>query len=223
MNLVTCRRRAQGSIETAGPGATVRLHRCHVPGTESPTIDDGAPLAYDDVPPKETDRGRWLVGSYRRARTDLILRREGDEMGLTTAVVLLAALTAGNDLAPHSKLDVLIIVWTATIGLTLVNWFAQLVTARITSGSWSTSAPREALLSQMFMSTVVAVTATLFVVVLPAKYDRLGARLAAALFIGALVAIETRRSGLPRPRRVALSVGLTLVGVTVATVKWFIS
>ncbi len=144
-------------------------------------------------------------------------------MGLTTAVVLLAALTAGNDLAPHSKLDVLIIVWTATIGLTLVNWFAQLVTARITSGSWSTSAPREALLSQMFMSTVVAITATLFVVVLPAKYDRLGARLAAAFFIGALVAIETRRSGLPRPRRVVLSVGLTLVGVTVATVKWFIS
>lgn len=213
----------QGSIETAGTGATVRLRRYHVPGTESPTIDDGAPLAYDDVPPKQADSGRGLVGSYRRARTDLILRREGDEMGLTTAVVLLAALTAGNDLAPHSKLDVLIIVWTATIGLTLVNWFAQLVTARITSGSWSTSAPREALLSQMFMSTVVAITATLFVVVLPAKYDRLGARLAAALFIGALVAIETRRSGLPRPRRVALSVGLTLVGVTVATVKWFIS
>lgn len=144
-------------------------------------------------------------------------------MGLTTAVVLLAALTAGNDLAPHSKLDVLIVVWTATIGLTLVSWFAQLVTARITSGSWSTSSPHEALLSQMFMSTVVAVTATVFVVVVPAKYDRLGARLAAALFIGALVAIETRRSGLATSRRVVLSVGLTLVGVTVATVKWFIS
>ena len=186
-----------------------------------PEIDSGAPL--DGGGPAVIDEEVGVIKAYRRARSDRTLRRESDVMGLTAAVVLIAALSTGNDLTPHSKLDVLIVVWGTTIGLALVHWFAQLVAARLVSDPSTRYSPRELLISQTAMAVVVAVAATAFVVVLPSKFDRLGARVAAALFIGVLAALETRVSGLPTSRRFVLSAGLSAAGVTVAMIKWYLS
>lgn len=186
-------------------------------------IDDGLPLGTEDAEQVATAGEAATTTVYERVRSSITLRRDSDAMGLTAAVVLLAALSAGNDFEPHSKLDVLVVVWSATIGLAAVHWFAMLVAARLVSDPEERYSPLELLISQTVMAVVVATTATVFVVVLPGRLDRLGARLAAALFIGLLTAFETRRSGMSAARRVLLCGGLTVAGFAVATAKWYLS
>lgn len=54
--------------------------------------------------------GQWMA-VWHRAGNLPAARRDADMMALTACLVLLAALTAGNDHEPHSKLAVLSIVW----------------------------------------------------------------------------------------------------------------
>ncbi|HET8929499.1 MAG TPA: hypothetical protein VFN21_02460 [Acidimicrobiales bacterium] len=143
-------------------------------------------------------------------------------MGLTVSLALLVALTAGSDTAPHSKLDVLIVVWGTTIGLALSHWFALFVSTRLTAEPDETTSALELLISQTAMAAVVAATATIPVLVLSNAFDRLGARLTAALFMGVLVAMETRRSRLSATHRLLICGAVTLIGLAVAAAKWYI-
>jgi hypothetical protein len=143
-------------------------------------------------------------------------------MGLTVAIVLLASLTAGDDLAPHSKLDVLAIVWGTTVGLAITHWFALLVGTRLVRDPALRHSPVELLISQTVMAVVVAVSATLAVIVLSGDLDRLGARVTAALFIGVLVGGESRASGTPGLRAALLGAGAMALALTIAAAKWFL-
>jgi hypothetical protein len=162
------------------------------------------------------------VRAYRRARSERTLRREADMMGLTVAVALLAALTAGDDLAPHSKLDVLAIVWGTTLGLALTHWFALLVSARLVRDPNLQYSPLELLISQTGMAVVVAVFASFVVLLVSGEIDRLGARVTAAVFIGLLVGLESKVGGSPASRALLLSAAAMVAALTIATVKWFI-
>ena len=159
----------------------------------------------------------------RRSRADQTLRREGDVMGLTTAVALLVALSAGDDSAPHGKLELLAIVWGTTVGLALAHAFAVLVSVRLVRDTTATYRPLELLMSQVAMASLVAVSASVVVMVMSTSLDRLGARITAGVFIGGLVGFESRTGGASRGRAVLLGVGVTLIAVAVATTKWFIS
>jgi hypothetical protein len=143
-------------------------------------------------------------------------------MGLTVAIALLAALSAGDDLAAHSKFDVLAVVWGTTIGLALTHWFAILVSARLVKDPDLRYSPLELLFSQTMMAMIVAVCATAVVAVLSGDFDRLGARVTAALFIGVLVGLESRRGGSSGVRALLLGGGAVVAGATIAATKWFI-
>lgn len=145
-------------------------------------------------------------------------------MGLTVAVALLAALSAGDDFVSHSKLDVLWVVWGTTIGLAITHWFALLVSSRLVDDETGNRyRPLELLLSQTSMAAIIALSATLVVVVLAPDFDRLGARITAALFIGVLVVVEGRAAGRPTGQTVALGAAVMLLGIVISLLKWFAS
>lgn len=143
-------------------------------------------------------------------------------MGLTVSLTLLVALSAGSDTEPHSKLDVLLVVWGTTVGIAVSYWFALLVSTWLTPDAEPGRSPLELLVAQTTAAVLVAVSATIPVLLLSVRFDRLGARLVAALSMGALVAIETRRGNWPLRRRLILCGGVVVVGVVIATLKWWI-
>ena len=161
-------------------------------------------------------------GIVWRVWTQPVLRREADMMGLTVALALLAALTAGSDHDPHGKLDVLFVVWGTTVGLGLAHWFALTLSVRLVTAAEVTYTPIQMLWAQLAMALVLAVAASTVVLVVPHEVDRLGARAAAALFIGVLVGTERRLAGAPWTRALGWAAGAVAVAMTIATVKWFI-
>lgn len=142
-------------------------------------------------------------------------------MGFTVCIALLAALTAGSDDSPHSKLDVLAIVWGTTVGLAITHWFALILSVRLVKDPTFVYKPREMLYAQTAMALLVATTASAIVLVVSTDVDRLGARLTAALFLAVLVGIESRAGGTSRRRAVGMAAGALTVGTTIAFAKQF--
>ena len=190
----------------------------------SETDDEGLRESADAPSGHNETAGRGgLIEAYRHSRSDQLLRRDSDVMGLTVCVALLVALTAGNDFTPHSKTEVLAVVWGTTVGLALTHWFAMVAASRLVSSREMPVHPLASLISQTLMAVTVAAFATAAVMLLSARYDRLGARIVAALFMAGLVLFETRRSGLSTVRTITLSLGTAAAGISVALAKWFIS
>ena len=72
------------------------------------------------------------------------------------------------------------------------------------------------------MGSLLAAVATVVVALLPDDFERLGARIAAALFIGVIVGVESRAGG-STIRRASLHGLLALsAAVAIASFKWFI-
>ncbi len=144
-------------------------------------------------------------------------------MAFTVCIALLAALTYGNDHGAHSQLDVLVIVWGTTFGLALTHWFALTLSVRLVDDPNFKYSPFEMLFAQSGMALLVAVVASITVLALTDDFDRLGARLTAALFLGALVGVESRARGLSWQRTLSyVSVALA-IGVAIAATKWLVS
>jgi hypothetical protein len=169
------------------------------------------------------DDGPWLVRMVRRTRSDRGLRREAEMMGLYVSLTLMAVLLTGNDLEDHTKLDVLLLVWSTTIGLAIAHWFALVLSVRLVRDPDVHHSAGEMLLSQLLMSVLLAVSASVVVLVLPDRLDRLGARLTAASFIGVIVYVESRVSGRPARQSVLLGLGVLAIAYTIAFVKWYLS
>ena len=144
-------------------------------------------------------------------------------MGFYVAVALIAALTAGSDGAEHTQLDVLGIVWGTTVGLALAHWFAMILSARVVHDPDLHHTPTEMLYSQLVMAVGVALVATVVVAVLSDDLERLGARITAAMFIAGLVGFEARTGGARRSRAAAYGLIALTIGLTIATLKWFVS
>ena len=159
----------------------------------------------------------------QQTRRDRTLRREADMMAFTICIALLAALSYGRDNAPHTQLDVLVIVWGTTFGLALTHWFALTLSVRLVQDPSFRYSPSEMLVVQTMMAVLVATTATVAVLVVSEDFERLGARITAALFLGLLVGIESRASGSSRRRALGFMVAALCIGVSVAAAKWFIS
>ncbi len=144
-------------------------------------------------------------------------------MGFYLCLALLAALSAGSDGAPHTRLDVLKIVWATTVGLALAHWFAVSLSARLVHDPDLHHTSGEIFGAQTVMAVMVALVATGAVLVSPIDLERLAARATAALFIGVLVGVESR-AGAASARRSLMNGLLALAGgLLIAITKWYIS
>lgn len=150
------------------------------------------------------------------------MRREVDVMGLTVCLALLGALTAGNDHEPHSKFDLVVIVWVTTVGLVLTHAFALMLAVRLVSDPTYTIKPFLLLAVQLAMATLIAFTTTLVALTASTDFDRLGARVTAAVFLGLLVGVELRASGARPARSLGWGLGSMAAAVALATAKWVV-
>ncbi len=143
-------------------------------------------------------------------------------MAFTVCIALLAALSAGSDHEPHSRFDVLIVVWGTTLGLALTHWFALTLSVRLVDDPTFRYSPVEMLGAQVLMALLIAIVASSVVLMLSTDFDRLGARITAAVFLGGLVTAESRVGGASNARAAAYGIGALAVAMTIATVKWFV-
>ncbi|MDN5765959.1 MAG: hypothetical protein L0H96_10040 [Humibacillus sp.] len=150
------------------------------------------------------------------------MRREVDMMGLTVCLALLVSLVAGNDHEAHSKFDLIVIVWATTVGLVLTHSFALALSVRLVKDPAFVIHPGLLLLMQLAMATVVAVVTSAVVLLTSSEFDRLGARMSAAVFLGLLVGAEVRTGGSSWPRSLGWGLGAIGAALALATGKWFI-
>jgi hypothetical protein len=159
----------------------------------------------------------------KRVRQDRTLRREADMMGITVCIVLLAALTAGSDSDPHSRLDVLAIVWATTFALALTHWFAVALSMTLVNDPTFKYTRSELLVTQLGIALIVAVAASIVVLVVPQSYDRFGARMTAAVCLGVLVGTETRGGGRSVRQAVVYAAIALVIAGSIAYVKMIVS
>ena len=148
------------------------------------------------------------------------VRREVDVMGLTVCLALLGALMAGNDHEPHSKFDLVVIIWVTTVGLVLTHAFALMLAVRLVRDPTYTIKPFVLLVVQLGMAALIAITATVVALLASSDYDRLGARVSAAVFLGVLVGAELRAGGSSPARATGWGLGSMAAAVALATAKW---
>ncbi|MFZ4811841.1 MAG: hypothetical protein ACOYL9_10885 [Ilumatobacteraceae bacterium] len=164
-----------------------------------------------------------LFDVARRIRHDKTLRREADMMGLTVCIVLLAALSTGSDKDPHSRLDVLAIVWATTFALALTHWFALALSLTLVRDPNVRHTRFELLVAQLGMAVIVAVAASIVVLLVSKTYDRFGARMTAAVWLCVLVGTEARNGGRSTRTAVGFAAVALVIGFTIAYLKLILS
>jgi signal transduction histidine kinase len=165
---------------------------------------------------------QWMAGWHRTGDVPAA-RRDADMMALTVCLVLLAALTAGNDHEPHSKWDVLSIVWATTVGLVLTHCFALLLAARLVRDPAYTVDLETLLGIQLTIALVIALATTVVVLAATRDFDRFGARASAAVFLGLIVGAEGRPGGSSRSVSALWGVFAAATGLIIAAVKWVVT
>ena len=165
---------------------------------------------------------QWMAGWHRTGDVPAA-RRDADMMALTVCLVLLAALTAGNDHEPHSKWDVLSIVWATTVGLVLTHCFALLLAARLVRDPAYTVDLGTVLAIQLAIALVIALATTVVVLTAEGDFDRFGARASAAVFLGLIVGAESRRGGSSRTLAALWGVVAAATGLIIAAAKWVVT
>lgn len=144
-------------------------------------------------------------------------------MGITVCIVLLAALTAGSDSDPHSRLDVLAIVWATTFALALTHWFAVSLSMTLVNDPSVRYTRFELLVAQLGIAVIVAIAASIVVVLVSRTYDRFGARMTAAVCLGVLVGTEARGGGRSVKQAVAYAAVALVIAASIAYVKLIVS
>ena len=165
---------------------------------------------------------QWMAVWHRTGDVPAA-RRDADMMALTVCLVLLAALTAGNDHEPHSKWDVLSIVWATTVGLVLTHCFALLLAARLVRDPAYTVDLGTVLAIQLAIALVIALATTVVVLTAEGDFDRFGARASAAVFLGLIVGAESRRGGSSGSLAALWGVVAAATGPIIAAAKWVVT
>ena len=165
---------------------------------------------------------QWMAVWHRTGDVPAA-RRDADMMALTVCLVLLAALTAGNDHEPHSKWDVLSIVRATTVGLVLTHCFALLLAARLVRDPAYTVDLGTVLAIQLAIALVIALATTVVVLTAEGDFDRFGARASAAVFLGLIVGAESRRGGSSRSLAALWGVVAAATGLIIAAAKWVVT
>lgn len=135
-------------------------------------------------------------------------------MAFYLGLTLLVALNVTPDEAPPPLPELLLIIWGTTVGLAVAHWFSLSLAAHVVRDPNPHHTPGELLFSQVAMAVVLALVTSVVVVLAPTRNEVVTARIAIALFIGALVTSEARSNG--SALRHAVGVGLAALGIALA-------
>ena len=139
------------------------------------------------------------------------LRREALTMLLYVCITLLGALAVTDTGSTRGR--VLGIVWGTTVGLALVHWVTFTLAARLADPTANEEGNRRLLGAQLSGAAVVAVVATIAVLLLPAEHELQGTRYAVAGLVAAAAFGHARDHGSGRVR--ALVIGLVALALAV--------
>lgn len=146
------------------------------------------------------------------------LWKEASTMALYVAICLFAALTVTS----HHEIEELSpfkVVWGTTIGLALAHWFAFRLSARLVAAGRVHRRDVEVTVAQLVGALVVAVLATIPVLLFDDSNELDATRFVVAGFV-AVVGFEVARAGgAPRWRAAIYGAATLVVGITIATLK----
>lgn len=145
--------------------------------------------------------------------------KEATVMALYVAVCLLAALTAIAENANDGHVRALGVIWGTTVGLALAHAFAFRLSARLVSKGRLRREDAELVVAQLAGAALVAIVATVPVLVFPPTAELDVARLALALFIGLVAFTIARQAGASRGRSLSYTAIVLVLAVAIAVVK----
>lgn len=147
------------------------------------------------------------------------LLREASTMALYVSVTLLATLIALDERADHGQVRALAVVWGTTLGLALTHWFAFRLSAQLVGHGRVSGRDTAVSAAQLVGAAVVAVLATIPVVLLPTTAENDTVRALLATLIGGFGFAVARSSGASRRRAGGYAVGVLVLAMTVAVAK----
>jgi hypothetical protein len=147
------------------------------------------------------------------------LRKEGYTMALYVAICLLAALAVVAEHEVDHTGTVFKVIWGTTIGLAVAHWFAFRLSSRLVAAGAVRRHDAEAALAQFIGALVVAVLATVPVLVLGASSELDAVRLILAAFIALVGFAVARASGASVLRSTIYGVATLVVAAAIAIVK----
>ena len=140
-------------------------------------------------------------------------------MALYVAICLLAALTVASRSELAHQETVIKIVWGTTLGLALAHWFAFRLSSRLVAGGSVRGSDVEVASAQVIGSLVVAVLATVPVVIFDADAELDAARWVLAGFIAAVGYLVARSSGASIARSMLYASSTAVFALAVVLVK----
>jgi hypothetical protein len=158
------------------------------------------------------------VGEAHGHRFEVVeLRKEAYTMALYVAICLLAALLATPETSAHTH--VIRIVWGVTVGLALAHWFAFRVSARLVGAGRIGS--RDAALggAQVLGATVVALLASVPVILFPEPVELVLVEYLLAAFTALVGFAVARGGGASRARALIYALAVLVVSVAIALLK----
>ena len=147
------------------------------------------------------------------------LAREAATMALYVTVCLIAVLSARRDDVSQSHVDVLGLVWGTTLGLALAHWFAFRLSARLVSKGALHRHDAEVAGAQLAGASVVALVASVPVLLLPASAELDATRFALAALVAAAGFAVARSSGASTARSLVYAIVMLGLAMVVAVVK----
>ncbi len=154
--------------------------------------------------------GHGVVHLVRRARTDVLLRREADTMGFYTCVTLFAALAYSRDDAPPDLVTLISLIWVTTVGLAFAHWLATAISAQLVSDPHGGHTTVEVLVAHHLLPLCLAVSTSVVVSIAPTEIRLLAGRLTAAALLALLVGLEAHDTSRTRADHLRLA-GLAFV------------
>ena len=141
-------------------------------------------------------------------------------MAFYLATTLLVALSLPREDAPPALRELLLLIWGTTVGLAVGHWFALTLSAYLVDDPGLHHTPGEMLAGQLVMAVVLAVIASVAVVLAPSpRSELLSGRVTVAVFVGALVVVESFHRDRRLPHALALGALALGLALAVATVK----
>jgi hypothetical protein len=147
------------------------------------------------------------------------LRKEAYTMALYVAICLLAALSvvAEHEAAHHDT--VFKVIWGTTIGLAVAHWFAFRLSSRLVADGAVRRNDVATALAQLLGALVVAVLATVPVMVLGTSSELDAVRVILAAFVALVGFAVARASGASMLRSTVYGVATLVVAGCIAVVK----
>ena len=157
------------------------------------------------------------------------MRHEARAMMLYVSIVLLvevAALPAGpegNSVAGPTGVTLVGLIWGTTIGLALAHWFAFQVAEQGLSNTELRHDASTEIVAEVAGAAVVAVLATVPIVLLPDDAAQKALPFMLALIIGGVAYLVERGNGRARGVSLLWAVAAVALGFTVAGAKYWLS